>query len=274
MSQVLQTTDWDEGRLRVNRDFTELLQTHGLTTFNALMDYSGGEIAKHLIAERPTTRIVLQSQSGPVTLYLKRHAPARLKEYIKPLIRLRWPRLGARPEWDAILRFHELGIPTMTPVAIGQRGRESLLVTLAIDGCEKLSDWMRRTSRPLNRGQIQATRQIIQDVAATAQKMHAAGLHHQDFYAGHILLPDNPQRGIHVLDLGRVRQCRHLSRIWIVKDLAQLHYSTWWFTGLDRLRFLRCYLGRPLSPADRPLIRQILRKSASIQRHSKKHGFT
>jgi heptose I phosphotransferase len=272
MSHSLQTTDWDDGRLRVNRDFADILQAHGMTTFESLMRFDGGEVAKHLIAERPTTRIVLPSASGPVTLYLKRHAPAKLKEYIKPLVRLRWPRLGARPEWDAILRFRELGLATMTPVAVGRHGRESLLITLAIEGCEKVSDWMQRVPRPLDRDQLQHLRSRIHEVAMIARTMHAAGLHHQDFYAGHIFLPTDAHRSVHILDLGRVRHCHHLATVWIVKDLAQLDYSAWWFTVLDRMRFLKAYLVRRLQTSDRTLIQKILQKSASIRRHSQKHG--
>lgn len=270
-SDTLKTVDWDEGRLRVNLEFAEILNQNRLTTFDALMTLGGGLIAKHVIAERPTMCFVLQSDAGLVTWFLKRHAPARLKEYLKPLIRFRWPRLGARPEWDAILRFRELGIPTMTPVAIGQSGRQSFLVTVAIEGCEKLSDWMARTPHPVERSQLSKVRHWINDLARIARTMHHAGLHHQDFYAGHILLPNDPDQGIHILDLGRVRQCRRLSTIWIVKDLAQLHYSTGKFTLADRMRFLKAYLGRPLGPQDRAFIRRIVRKAASIARHSKKH---
>ncbi len=264
--------DWDAGRLQVNVAFADVLQQNNFNTFDSLMRYEGGAVAKHLIAERPTTRIELTSPTGPIVCFLKRHAPAKLKEYLKPLIRLRWPRVGARPEWEAIRHFHEVGIPTMTPVAWGQNGRESLLVTLAIDGCEKLSDWMKRTARPSTPQQVANARRIIREVAEVARKMHQAGMHHQDFYAGHILIPDDASRGIHILDLGRVRRCRHLSLIWIVKDLAQLHYSAPWFTAADRLRFLETYLGRSLQPQDRALIHRILRKSQGIRKHSRKHG--
>lgn len=273
MPTNLPVTDWDSSRLQVNTAFTDLLRSNGLSTFESLMRYSGGEVAKHLIAERPTTRIELQGPHGPVICYLKRHAPAKLKEYLKPLIRLRWPRIGAQPEWDAICDFQEIGIPTMTPVACGRKGRESLLLTLAIEGCEKLSDWMKRTLRPINSEQVAAARRIICEVAAVVRKMHHAGLHHQDLYAGHILLPHDAARGVHLLDLGRVRRVRNLEMIWIVKDLAQLHYSARWFTMTDHLRFLQFYLGRPIQAADRTLIRRILRKAASIRQHSLKHGF-
>jgi len=40
----------------------------------------------------------------------------------------------------------------------------------------------------------------------------------------------------------------------------------------DRLRFLRAYLDRQLTPRDRRLVRQIDRKTASIARHSRKHA--
>lgn len=263
---------WDAGRLHVNAAFAALLRNNGFTTFHSLMGHTGGEVAKHLIAERPTTRIELHGPAGRVVCYLKRHAAARLKEYLKPLIRLRWPRIGAQPEWDAITHFREAGIATMTPVAWGSHGRQSLLVTLAIEGCEKLSDWMRRTPRPVTSAQVLETRRIIREVAVVARTMHQAGLHHQDLYAGHILLPEESSRGIHILDLGRVRRHRHLATFWIVKDLAQLHYSTPWFTKSDHLRFLATYLGRPLVSTDRVLIRRILAKAARIRKHSRKHG--
>lgn len=273
MPSPLKITEWDAGRLQVNAAFADTLRQNGLTTFESLMHYTGGEVAKHLIAERPTTRIELQGPGGSVVCYLKRHAPAKLKEYLKPLIRLRWPRIGARPEWEAIREFQRVGIPTMTPVAWGQKGRQSLLVTVAIDGCEKLSEWMQRTPRPTTPEQVAAARQVIRDVAEVTRKMHQAGMHHQDLYAGHILLPHDASRGIHLLDLGRVRRCRNLSTLWIVKDLAQLHYSTKWFTATDRVRFLKTYLGRPLQYSDRTIIRRILSKAAHIQAHSRKHGY-
>jgi len=121
---------------------------------------------------------------------------------------------------------------------------------------------------------------LLDDVAHIARRMHDAGLHHQDFYLTHLLLPDVPDRptggkeggtGIHVIDLGRARYRRRLSRRWIVKDLAQLNYSARLLTHSDRRRFLELYLGRPLTLADRPFVRRIVRKSAAIARHSRKN---
>ncbi len=134
---------WDDGRLIVNAAFAEMLKQHALTTFQSLMEFEGGEIAKNLLRQRVTTRFELpQKGGGTGAFYIKRHGPSPLKEYIKPLIRLRRPILGAANEWNAILRFHEVGISTMTPVAFGQSGPHSFLVTAAIENCIKLSDWV------------------------------------------------------------------------------------------------------------------------------------
>src|SRR4051812_49026732 len=115
---------WDEGRLTVNRDWARLLKANRLTSFSALMGFEGGEVAKNVLRERTTTRFELANGQSPgEAFYIKRHRPSSWIEYVKPLMRLRRPILGARNEWQAILAFHEAGISTMTPVALGELGR-------------------------------------------------------------------------------------------------------------------------------------------------------
>jgi heptose I phosphotransferase len=262
---------WDQGRLIVNAAFAGVLRDAGLTTFEAVWSYSGGRVAKNLLRERTTTRIELSDRHGGETvLYLKRHAPPPWKEYIKPLVRLRRPILGAWHEWNAILRFHEIGIRTMTPAALGRSGGHSLLLTDAIQGCRKLSELA--AACELKNTRASQLDSFLTRIAAAARMMHAAGLHHQDFYLTHLLVPE-PDDGatLFVIDLGRVQQRRRLARRWIVKDLGQLSYSA---AGLDdafRRRFLELYLNRPLTTADAGLVRQIERKTRSIARHSHKN---
>jgi heptose I phosphotransferase len=272
---------WDAGRLTVNRGFADVLSDAGLETFESLWSFAGGQVAKNVLRERTTTRIVLPDRrtGGDAAFYLKRHAPVPLKEYIKPLLRLRWPILGARNEWNAILQFHDAGLPTMTPVALGQCGHRSLLLTRAIEGCRKLSDLLAecavsvgsRKRAPLRPGAVDAG-SLIPRLARLARTMHAAGLHHQDFYLTHLLVPGQDDgETLYVIDLGRVRQRRRLARRWIVKDLAQLNYSAAGTSQAERQRFLEAYLGRPLEAADRHLIRRIERKTRAIGRHSRKN---
>jgi heptose I phosphotransferase len=264
----------DAGRLTVNRAFVPLLQQQRLDTFEALFKFRGGSVAKNLLRERTTTRVELHDASGSLTtLFLKRHARIPLKEYVKPLLRLTRPIIGARPEWDAILRFHELGIATMLPVALGESSGCSLLMTEGIEGCRKVPEWLASRSKNLGDEDATALQTAIESVADIARTLHGSGMHHQDFYLTHFMVPlAGPPCPVHVLDLGRVREHRRLAGRWIVKDLGQLNFSARDIAKSDRLRFLTHYLGRPLAAADRPLIRRILRKSRAIARHSNRHG--
>jgi heptose I phosphotransferase len=116
-------------------------------------------------------------------------------------------------------------------------------------------------------------RALLAHVAAIARRMHAAGLHHQDFYLNHFLYCGDPaDLDIRVIDLGRVQQRPQLSHRWILKDLAQLDFSARRLSCRDRLRFLRLYLDRPFRPADRWLIRQIMLKSRYIATHTAKNN--
>jgi heptose I phosphotransferase len=265
---------WDGGRLTVNREFAPLLQQHALTTFDAIANFAGGSVAKNVLRERTTTRVDLADADGtPRTLYLKRHLRPGAWELVKPLLRLTRPIVGARNEWEAILRFHASGITTMVPVALGESGSRSFLVTEGIAGCEKLTAWMQAHRHSLRNGQLAALRDIVAGVADVARTMHAAGLHHQDFYLTHLMVPERgPTTPIHVLDLGRARFQPRLARRWIVKDLAQLDYSATGVSASDRLRFLTRYLGHRPTPADRALVTRIVRKSRAIARHTRKNG--
>lgn len=268
---------WDDGRVVVNHEFAAILRANGLTTFSAIMNYDGGTIAKNLLRERTTTRFVLSCEaadggSREAAFYIKRHGPAPLKEYVKPLLRLRRPILGARNEWDAILRFHEAGIPTMTPVALGESGAHSFLVTRAIEGCRTLADELRTCVGEQRCAPHASVRQRLSAVAQLARRMHSAGMHHQDFYLGHVLVRCDEPHSMFIIDLGRVRHRRSLSRRWIIKDLGQFAYSARFLSRSERLRFFREYLGRELRTRDRRLWRQVERKSARIARHSHKNG--
>ncbi len=275
---------WDDGRLIVNAEFAPVLQKHNLATFQSLMDYQGGEVAKNLLRQRVTTRFELSLPAGGTQgFYIKRHGPSPMKEYLKPLIRLRRPILGAENEWNAILRFHEIGISTMTPVALGRSGPSSFLITKAIENCIKLSDWVEEqfpeglSRRPVQIGDVPTetlalSHLLTSRVAAIARTMHQAGMHHQDFYLTHLLVPRTDPAGLmYLIDLGRVQGPKRLSSHWIIKDLAQLHYSSRRLPGDTWQRFLHGYFQRALDSEDAAFIRRITKKSQAIARHSRKN---
>ena len=261
---------WDQGRLTANTAFAEILRRKGWRTFDAIWtETADAAVAKKLRTDRITLRFTLSDDQGPRVFYIKRHSRSSWKEYIKPLLRLTWPILGARNEWHAILGFHEAGIPTMTPVAFGESASNSFLITEGLVDCVKLSELTNPNEQhpPLT---IEMRSRLIREIAQTAKSMHSAGFHHQDFYLGHLMLSQTFPGKIFVIDLGRVCHQKQISRRWIVKDLAQLDYSGA-ATSHERLRFLREYLGRPIQRSDRHLIDLILSKHAAIARHSQKN---
>lgn len=262
-----QIVTWDGGRLAVNRVFAELLKDAGLTTVAAFLEFAGGELAKQAVVDRRTDRIRLDGGDDGFVGFLKRHRRPRFSEYLKAWLRLTRPLLGARVEWDAIWQFHEAGLPTMTPVAFGECAAGSFVLTESLEPGQKLSAMVAEPGLEASR-----RRRLVREVAGLARRMHEAGLHHQDFYLGHLLCQvDEPHEPIFVLDLGRARRRSRLGRRWIIKDLAQLHYSSRNLTAADRLRFLNEYLGRRPGAADQQLMGRVVRKSRAIARHSLKH---
>lgn len=270
--------DWDGGRLRVNRRFAAILRSNRLTTCEALFGLTQGELVRQ-VKERHTSRVVLADANGGQAFYLKRHGAATWRDWVRPLLNLSWPILGARNEWDAILRFHAAGIPTVIPVAIGEFNGRSLLMTQDLETDFTLLDWVNQaadeaTSSPANSTAAQSERRraVTSHVASIARRMHDRGIHHQDFYLNHLLwCGDRSDLDIRVIDLGRATHARQLPWRWIIKDLAQLDYSARRLSCTERLRFLRLYLGRPFRARDRWLIRQIMLKSRLIAAHTAKH---
>lgn len=267
----IRVLQWDEGRLQVNAEFAEWLRALGLTTAAAFWELGDGEVYRR-VGERVTSRLELTVAGATRSVYLKRHGRLPWRERLKSWSRLQTPVWGARPEWTAILEFHRLGLPTMTPIAMGERDGRSFLLTDALQDCARLDHWLADSAPAAQNGGVR--RRVLEALAAFARRLHASGWHHQDFYLCHVLWPSGaPPERLHVIDLGRVQ--RHggwLGRRWIVKDLAQLHYSAQAATRAECCRFLRSYLGRPLRAGDKSLVRCILRKSARIARHSQKNG--
>jgi len=118
----------DSGRLLVHRQFSPVLKRNGIATFDALFQFSGGQCVRR-VHNRSTTRIAVYDRIGWHSFYLKRHAAPPWGECVRPLLNLGRPIFGARNEWHAIISLHEAGVPTLTPVAFGEVGERSLLLT-------------------------------------------------------------------------------------------------------------------------------------------------
>jgi UDP-glucose:(heptosyl)LPS alpha-1,3-glucosyltransferase len=232
-----------------------------------------GEVFRRMAARR-TIRISVQGGY----YFAKIHHGIGWREILKELLHLKRPVLGAQNEWRALELLSQIGVPTMTPVAYGQRGRNparmwSFLITEELTGTTSLEDlgatW---AAQPPS---FRLRKALTEQLASIVRRMHAHGLNHRDCYLCHFHLdagwarePVDPDRlRLHVIDLHRAQIRRRTPRRWIVKDLAGLYFSALGvgLTRTDRLRFIRAYEQKPL--------RETVRQHRRFWRHVERVAF-
>jgi len=200
--------------------------------------------------------------------FVKIHRGIGWGEIFKNLLTAKLPVLGAGQEWQAVQRLHEVGVPTMTAVAYGERGsnpaaQHSFIVTEELAPTISLEDfsidWVKQPPAP------RLKRALIAEVARMTGMMHRAGVNHRDCYICHFLLHTDREVTaedfkLSVIDLHRAQTRATISRRWRNKDLAALYFSALdiGLTRRDKLRFLRGYFQQPL--------RQILAEEAALLR--------
>ncbi|WP_278349530.1 lipopolysaccharide core heptose(I) kinase RfaP [Stutzerimonas kunmingensis] len=220
-----------------------------------------GQVYRELEGRR-TLRTEVDGQG----YFVKIHRGIGWGEIAKNLLTAKAPVLGAGQEWRAIQRLHEVGVPTMTAVAYGERGanpasQHSFIITEELAPTVSLEDftanWLEQPPAP------SLKRALIAEVARMAGTMHRAGVNHRDFYICHFLLhTDKPVTAsdfrLSLIDLHRAQVRTTTPSRWRNKDLAGLYFSAIeiGLTRGDKLRFLREYFQRPL--------REILRDEAAL----------
>jgi heptose I phosphotransferase len=220
-----------------------------------------GQVYRELEGRR-TLRTEVEGQG----YFVKIHRGIGWGEIAKNLLTAKAPVLGAGQEWRAIQRLHEVGVPTMTAVAYGERGanpasQHSFIITEELAPTVSLEDftanWLEQPPAP------SLKRALIAEVARMAGTMHRAGVNHRDFYICHFLLhTDKPVTAsdfrLSLIDLHRAQVRATTPPRWRNKDLAGLYFSALeiGLTRGDKLRFLREYFQRPL--------REILRDEATL----------
>ncbi|HXV19508.1 MAG TPA: lipopolysaccharide kinase InaA family protein [Desulfuromonadales bacterium] len=260
------------GTVEVAARVLPLLASAGLSQFRDFMDYSGGA---HICHKRG--RSVFRLQVGDRAFYLKRNR-FHWVEFWKRVSRLKWPPRGALVEWKNILAVQEAGIPTVSPVAMGECVKfgidmasftltEELYQTVPLDAV-----FQRELGGSLDDAGRQKKRRLTLQLAATARKLHGSGMYHQDLYLSHFYL--GPGETLYLIDLQRVGRRSRVPTRYRVKDLGQLNYSADFTGGIsraDRMRFFLAYLGKKrLEPADKKLARKVLAKTRRIARHDVK----
>ena len=220
-----------------------------------------GEVYRELEGRR-----TLRTEVDGRGYFVKIHRGIGWGEVFKNLLSAKLPVLGAGQEWRAIQRLTEVGVPTMTAVAYGEKGnnpatQHSFIVTEELAPTISLEDftlnWVKQPPQP------QLKRALIAEVARMTGMMHRAGVNHRDCYICHFLLhTDKPVTAntlrLSIIDLHRAQIHRVISNRWRNKDLAALYFSALdiGLTRRDKLRFLKGYFQQPL--------RQILAEEAAL----------
>ncbi|WP_438971914.1 lipopolysaccharide core heptose(I) kinase RfaP [Methylophaga sp.] len=204
---------------------------------------------------RRTLRFTLNGHS----YFLKYHAGVGWGEIVKNLLQFRLPIISAKNEWQAIQRFHQLGIGTMTLAAYGERGsnpakRHSFVVTDDLVNTMSLEDLGKQWR--YNRPDFQTKQILIEKLATMSRAMHQAGINHRDYYLCHFLLTDTfadtnvieADTAVFLIDLHRAQQRRKVPRRWLVKDLGSLYFSAHEveLTQRDLYRFMKTYSDKSL----------------------------
>ncbi len=252
---------------RINAVFESFLHYNRIASVRSLYEMTS-EPVKNVLKERGTSRIFLKdSASGPeIEFYIKRYLKPSIKDRVKCALSLK-PVFssGAMHEWNALCAFHREGLNTMTPVAAGFFADKTCNLTLGIKDYVRASELFRNELKT----DLERRRNLIIKIAEYAAKMHCAGLAHQDFYLVHIFIKPDEDDAIYLIDLQRVIMQKHLARRWIIKDLAQIHFSLAPFISANEIAlFQQTY--RTVHPVHMKIWRTVEKKALRIKQHAAK----
>lgn len=167
-------------------------------------------------------------------------------------------------EWRNNLRLIRCGLPTAPLAAWGERRGRSFFMSRDLGGVPA-DDALRDEGAGWSLGR----RDLIVSLGRLVRAFHREDFFHRDLYLCHILLRESE---VAFIDLQRMEDGYLFKRRGRVKDLAALYYSSLDTpsTRIDRLRFLKTYLGRhgPLVSADRSLASAVSRKARRIAAHA------
>lgn len=240
------------GGMRVDPRHVELLRDAGLSTYDDVMaSNAGASMGKPGLASyRERIRLTLGEGDAAETVYLKRYRRPPLREQLRRMWEFKFRRGSAEREMHFARHLGLLGIHTMRRIAFGSRMRGWLEqsgfgITGQVPGesLETLVD--RWSSDPSAVPNPSERRDVIEQLAKVAFRLHGNGLFHRDLYLCHIFLSRRDDGGIvlSLIDLGRMIRAGIRRGRWRIKDLAALAYSapSPLVTRADRVRFLYHY---------------------------------
>jgi hypothetical protein len=261
----------------VDADYQNLLSQVGLDSIETVFGFQQGEnLSKSNLAPW-RQRIRLQLPNGEFA-YLKRYVNS------PKFIQLRaWFQHGRRA---FLSRFDQGPVQPLQRVNVniprtlaygGQWGglfeQRSFILTLELPGAESLERKLPLCFSSDSSESQKKRKAFIQQLADFIRRFHDTGFRHRDLYLSHIFYSD--EGVLSLIDLHRCFRPKILKQRYLVKDLAELHYSCdgHVLSRADRIRFYRAYQKiNKLTPADKVSIARIHDKALQIARHDRRHG--
>ena len=227
-------------------------------------------------------RTVYAVESAGRAFHVKHYRCNRSMDVLRHLVRAS----SARREWRKATEVASRGIPTVRPIACQEKIRggivsDSYFVSETLPGTCSLEQYADQQLPGGLEGELGRTRgRIIEGLARFTARVHLAGVYHNDFHAGNVLLrldemesgglqlPDHLE--FYLIDLPGTRFSGPLGWAASSKNLIVLN-SAWWdrISKTERWRFWQTYLDeRPDFDASlkRSAVRQLEVRSRAYSR--------
>jgi hypothetical protein len=276
LKQLIHQTTQDQ--FWVAEDFRQAFDALGMTSVEGVFAFSQGhELVKPNIAGF-RSRTALDTTEPSTTLFLKRYNQAPMTVQLKNWFQGRKRRSNSMIELEPMVKLAAQGIGVPRPVAHGQRWHglfetRSFLVTEKIPSAQSLEKELPACFESKDQPNLKPQRDFMRTLAQFVSRFHGLGYRHRDLYLSHIFR--NTEGDLFLIDLARAFQPRLLKERFLIKDLAQLHFSLpgQAFTRTDRLRLYLAYVQQTrLSASDKLFIKKLLTRVTRMTRHDLKRG--
>jgi len=185
---------------------------------------------------RTVYRIELPNGGFYVKHYPVHDAAGRLRTFLRPS--------KALGEFRKAREVARRGIATFTPVAVGERGGECILISRTLENAVPLDTFLLHDLPAMERtAQSEMRKRVAKSLARFVARLHAVGIRHDDFHPGNLLIRNtDSEPEFFLIDLHAVRFRSVLSWSACRDNLAMLNN---WFAvraqRTDRLRFWNAY---------------------------------
>ncbi len=274
--QLINQTTQDQ--FWVAEEFEQAFDNLGMTSVDGVFAFDQGqELVKANIASF-RSRTAFDTSEPHSTLFLKRYDQAPRTLQLMNWLQGRKRRSHSMIELEPIVRLAAQGIGVPRPVAHGQTWRglfetRSFLATQKIPDAQSLEKQLPPCFASKSQVNLKAQREFLRALAGFIRRFHDLGYRHRDLYLSHIFM--NLQGELFLIDLARAFQPRLRKTRFLIKDLAQLHFSLpgHAFTRTDRLRLYLAYVKHNrLNTRDKLFIKKLLAKAVRMTRHDLKRG--